>query len=125
MRGIFYERCPYRYVNFLSPINLIIIIVLNYRNSNNQITRFIGLGNYHNKTSKQKWLYGFVLTPKELSNNSVSFITQSPYSDPSEYIANMLPASKQFFFNTATNSNFKKDEIHKNKKFKGQIKQCK
>lgn len=125
MRGLFYERNPYRYVGlFILEIDLI-IIVFYYRSSNNRVTRFIGLGNFHDKISKQKWLYGFLLPSKESPSTGPSFTTQSPYSDPSKYTANMLPATKQYFFNTATNSNYRNEGTYKNKKFKGSIKQCK
>lgn len=99
-----------------------------YRNCNsNIITRFIGLGDYHNKTSKEKWIYGFVLSPLEMISHKINYtVTESPYSsDISLYTANLLPVSKQYFYNTSTNGNYSKDERNKKRKFGGQAaKQC-
>lgn len=101
-----------------------------FRNKNtNTITRFIGLGDYsNNKVKKQKWLYGFHLSPMELTSTSkIDYtITESPYADnSSEYTANLIPISKQYFYNTNTNSNYKSNEPAKKRKYGGSIiKQC-
>lgn len=83
---------------------------------------------YNNKVKKQKWLYGFNLSTMELTTTkTISYtITESPYADnPSEYITNLLPVSKQYFYNTSTNSNYKNDEPPKKRKFGGHSnKQC-
>lgn len=67
------------------------------------------MGDFNDKSSKHKWLYGFVLSPVEfMSGNKINYtVTESPYADnPSQYISNLMPASKQFFYNTSTNMNF-------------------
>lgn len=96
-----------------------------HRNINsNTITRFIGLGNYQDTGKKQKWLYGFVLSPVKFESAITNYtVTESPYGDPSQYTANMLPAAKQYFYNTSTNSNYNK---HSSKKrcFNQTVKQC-
>jgi hypothetical protein len=91
------------------------------------MTRFIGLGDY-NSINKEKWMYGFVLSPLEFISNQINYtVTESPYSsNVSQYIAHLLPVSKQFFYNTSTNSNYNKDEPTKKRKFGLQAaKQCK
>lgn len=87
------------------------------------------MGDYiNNKVKKQKWLYGFNLSPMELtSTNTINYtITESPYADnPSEYIANLLPVSRQYFYNTNTNNNYNSNEPAKKRKYGGStFKQC-
>jgi len=86
------------------------------------------LGDYHdNNKKKQKWLYGFVLSLAELTTpNTINYtITESPFADNiSQYTANMLPVSKQYFYNTSTNSNYKNNEQSKKRKYDGQTRQC-
>ncbi|XP_015376000.1 PREDICTED: CWF19-like protein 1 isoform X2 [Diuraphis noxia] len=106
LQQVFYQRSPYKNTN------------------SKTVTRFIGLGDYHdNKTKKQKWLYGFVLSPAELTtpNTNDFTVTESPYADNiSQYTANMLPVSKQYFYNTSTNTNYKNNNQNKKRKFDGQ-----
>lgn len=86
------------------------------------------MGDYHNKSKINKWIYGFNLLPAELTTtNKINYtVTESPFSaDPSQYTANLLPVSKQYFYNTSTNSNYNHGEPLKKKRFNGQtVKQC-
>jgi len=87
------------------------------------------LGDYQdNKTKKQKWLYGFVLSLAEpTTSNTLNYtVTESPFADNiSQYTANMLPVSNQYFYNTSTNCNYRNNEQTKKRRFDGQpIKQC-
>lgn len=86
------------------------------------------MGDYHdNNTKKQKWLYGFGISPAECTTpNTINYtVTESPFAENiSEYTANMLPVSKQYFYNTSTNSNYRNNEQSKKRKFDGQFKQC-
>lgn len=85
------------------------------------------MGDYIDK-SKHKWLYGFVLSPIELAPTiKINYtVTESPYAaNEFEYIANMLPASKQYFFNTNTNSIYNINGPPKKKKYAQAINQCK
>lgn len=106
LQKVFYQRSP-------------------YKNSNSKtITRFIGLGDYQdNKTKKQKWLYGFVLSLAEpTTSNTLNYtVTESPFADNiSQYTANMLPVSNQYFYNTSTNCNYRSNEQTKKRRFDGQ-----
>lgn len=97
-----------------------------FRNNNsNTVTRFIGLGNFFN-TSKQKWLYGFVLSPSEIAPTiKVDYtVTESPYANQSQYVANALPASNQYFYNTSTNRNYNNGPPKKKKYTSQKINQC-
>ncbi|VVC45605.1 Hypothetical protein CINCED_3A016794 [Cinara cedri] len=82
MQGIYYERTPYK-----SP--------------NNQITRFIALGNYYNinepeTNPKPKWFYDFILKKKKLIAPKDTIVTtNSPYSATFEYC--VQPISKEYF----------------------------
>lgn len=85
------------------------------------------MGDFLN-TSKEKWLYGFVLSPIEIAPAiKVDYtVTESPYANQSQYVANALPASNQYFYNTSTNSNYYNNGPPKKKKFISQkINQCK
>lgn len=99
-----------------------------YRNINsNTITRFIGLGDYHDKMKKEKWLYGFVLSPLDVTAaNKLDYtITETPYLDSSQYIANMLPVSKQYFYNTSSNGGkHSNNDSFKKRKHDHAFKQC-
>lgn len=89
---------------------------MGFRNSNsNTCTRFVGLGNFLDKVSKQKWLYGFVLSPTEPKRIDFT-VTDTPYAtNPSDYIANMMPASTQYFYNTNTKSHHENGPSKKKK----------
>lgn len=106
LQRVFYQRSPYKNTN------------------SKTVTRFIGLGDYHdNKIKKQKWLYGFVISLAELTTpNPMNYtVTESPFADNiSHYTANMLPVSKQYFYNTSTNSNYRNNDQSKKRKFDGQ-----
>lgn len=97
-------------------------------NNSNTITRFIGLGDYHDKSKKEKWLYGFVLSPQDLASvNKLNYtVTESPYSDSSQYVSNMLPVSKQYFYTTSSSgSQYSNNEGFKKRKLNGPpFKQC-
>jgi len=96
MQGVFYQRSPYKNLN------------------SNTVTRFVGLGDYFGDAQKkEKWLYGFVLSPVDLvPANKINYtVTESPFApDQSYYIEKFLPASKQFFYNTNTNSRYIREE---------------
>lgn len=85
------------------------------------MTRFIALGDFHNNEIKnQKWLYGFVLSPVELSSKTkIDYtVTEMPYSvDSSQYTANLLPAAMQYFYNTESNNRFNNDLPSKKRKY--------
>lgn len=87
------------------------------------------MGDYHeNKTKKQKWLYGFVLSPADLTTNKIDYtVTESPYAaNSSQYTANMLPVAQQYFYNTDTNNRYNNDFPSKKRKYDGHSmpKQC-
>lgn len=104
------------------------IIFVSRNNNSNAITRFIGLGDYYDKMKKEKWLYGFVLSPQDSTSvNKLDYtVTESPYSDSSQYVSNMLPVSKQYFYNTSSNGGqYSNNGVSKKRKLNGPaFKQC-
>ncbi|XP_050520201.1 CWF19-like protein 1 isoform X2 [Daktulosphaira vitifoliae] len=103
-QGLFYQRSPFK------------------NNNSNVLTRFIGIADYHkNKHSKQKWLYGFVITPGSTTNKIDYTVTESPYAlDTSQYTFGSAPNIKQFFYNTAiSNTSSDNNKSHKKRKYDG------
>ncbi|XP_050424334.1 CWF19-like protein 1 [Adelges cooleyi] len=103
MQGFFYQRSPYK------------------NHNSNVITRFVGIGDYYkNKHSKQKWLYGFVISPGSIQHKMDYTVTDSPYiTDTSQYTIGSAPNIKQYFYNTELNKNSNNFVPHKKRKYDG------
>jgi len=78
------------------------------------------LGDYNdNSPKKQKWMYGFILSPADLiPANKINYtVTESPFdANHSYYTDSLLTTSKQYFYQTSSNSNLNREEPFKKKK---------